>query len=1343
MNPRVHDFFVSRSVKRLKQSPDGESDTGAVALDSLRSIPAWVLLGEPGAGKTSAFVKEVEAGNGLYLTIAEFVEDDIEDEWKNRCLFLDGLDEVRAGGTNESSILRRVRAKLRKLGRPPFRIACRAADWYGQSDHTDIIGASPDGQLGIYALEPLNQADIRNILKSSFPEADADEFIAQARQHGVEALLSNPQTLQMIVTAQREGVWPDNRGDLYRRACETLVQEENRRHRDSKRHQPVAKEKLLDAAGQLFAALLISDKSGIALDSSARHERFPELEAFQPDSLDLAAAVLHTRLFVPSSSNDERLEPPHRSVAEYLAARWLGSRIDERSLSLKRVRNLMLGFDGKAVAGLRGLYGWLALTSLTARQWLIQNDPVTVALYSDPRSMALEDKRRLLREIYLQTQDDPSVLWGIENPAAPFQAELRDDYLAALRDPKRDDSTQTYVGFILKVIRHSASEVDLTAALRSTAADASRWESVRCYAMEAWLASGVSSGEAIEFLDQLDRGEISDPDETLAGILLSALFPRDLTASDVLRYLHSPRSKMLGGKYRHFWQYEFPKTVSEDDLPCVLDQLAQRHDLQSMDLAESGISRMLAMLAARGVQIHGDNISDERFFTWLRIGADESDERYTPEFHQAIIQWLRDRPQRYKGLLGLCFDRNENTLRPLYWWLLRRIPAPADIGLWHLQQIDGASRNEALAKWHLGEAARALFWSNQQGLTIDMLMDWAGNDSVRKSWLEPHLVCDISHRLKDRNPSIQERQRAQAESRKERSARLRTKIPEIRSGTAHPALMDELAGVWLNRYANIRGETPRDRFKDYCDNDEEVFAVARSGMSACIERKDLPTVKEIIDADLRRQVYKIGNACLLGMKLVWEENPTAVDSLDSSIVEKMVCFRLTNSAEVPDWFLHLAGSKPELVAKILVAYATARFRAGEDRVAGIDVLARDAAYAAVARLAVPPLLRCFPTRSKAAQLDRLNSLLRAALRYESPELADIVAARLKRKSLDPGQRVYFLFTGTLINPGRYEQQLWDFVGQSWQRIRHISDFLGKRFSDLPMDLTLSAQTFGKLIEIQTPFAVVDLPRGTIVITPGVKLGDHVRSLIGKLTALGTTDSLEEINRLLAIPALQKIKDLLLSSRREVIQRLRENSFSHPSLSDVARILANQSPTGPADLQAIVLDQLEQIASEIQTNNSDLFRQFWTEGAENRHKSENSCRDALLAMLRRRLEPLDIDSQPEVDYVHDKRADIHVSYQNKFAVPIEIKGEWHPGLWTSVQNQLIPQYTRPRETDGFGIYVVLWFGGAEQPPPRDGGKRPATSSDLESRLYNYLPEEDRKRIAVKVIDVSWLGNLSRN
>jgi hypothetical protein len=103
------------------------------------------LLGEPGAGKSSAFEQEAEAQGGIVLAVAEFLED-VDAEWQGRTLFLDGLDETRAAGGGDR-VLFKIGSRLKKLGNPSFRIACRAADWFGSTDRDTMAVASPDGEL--------------------------------------------------------------------------------------------------------------------------------------------------------------------------------------------------------------------------------------------------------------------------------------------------------------------------------------------------------------------------------------------------------------------------------------------------------------------------------------------------------------------------------------------------------------------------------------------------------------------------------------------------------------------------------------------------------------------------------------------------------------------------------------------------------------------------------------------------------------------------------------------------------------------------------------------------------------------------------------------------------------------------------------------------------------------------------------------------------------------------------------------------------------------------------------------------------------------------------------------
>ena len=91
------------------------------------NAPAHVLIAEPGAGKTTAFKDEATRQGGQYVTVSDFRTFD-RLEWRDKTLFLDGLDEARAGTRNGQTPLDDVRAKLHALRCPPFRLSCRWAD---------------------------------------------------------------------------------------------------------------------------------------------------------------------------------------------------------------------------------------------------------------------------------------------------------------------------------------------------------------------------------------------------------------------------------------------------------------------------------------------------------------------------------------------------------------------------------------------------------------------------------------------------------------------------------------------------------------------------------------------------------------------------------------------------------------------------------------------------------------------------------------------------------------------------------------------------------------------------------------------------------------------------------------------------------------------------------------------------------------------------------------------------------------------------------------------------------------------------------------------------------------
>jgi len=118
-----------------------------------------------------------------------------------------------------------------------------------------------------------------------------------------------------------------------------------------------------------------------------------------------------------------------------------------------------------------------------------------------------------------------------------------------------------------------------------------------------------------------------------------------------------------------------------------------------------------------------------------------------------------------------------------------------------------------------------------------------------------------------------------------------------------------------------------------------------------------------------------------------------------------------------------------------------------------------------------------------------------------------------------------------------------------------------------------------------------------------------------------------------------------------------------------------------------------------------------------------------------VEPLGVDAQPEGRYADDQRADMRPSIGD-INIPVEIKRSCHRQLWSAVRTQLIAKYTRDPAADGYGIYLVLWFGNTahcrptpnDQPPPKN-------AQELEKRLLETLSNDERAKISVLVVDVS--------
>ena len=404
--------IVVRECTEVPEETTRRQDVRSGPLRAFREVPAYVLLGDPGSGKSTSFEAECEAlGDEAYpVTARDFLTLDFPDslEWRRRIFFIDGLDEVRAGVADVRTPFDAIRRKLDHLGNPRFRLSCREADWLGTNDRSNLARVAPNGCVMVLRLDPLTNEDVEQVLAGRSGIDDARAFIATAAEKGIGGLLRNPQCLDMLATVVGDGgSWPSSRLELFDAACRKMVREHNDEHLAALQSFAggLTEDALLDAAGRLFAVQLLAGIAGYALMSRQASDDFPTV-----DRCHQFSGVLATKLF--SVAGPGCFSPVHRHVAEFLGARHIArlvadqdmnNRHARRGLPARRVVSMMTGYDGMVVTELRGLSAWFATQCPTVRSDLIDRDPIGVGLYGDVSQFSLDEKRTLLTSLERQT----------------------------------------------------------------------------------------------------------------------------------------------------------------------------------------------------------------------------------------------------------------------------------------------------------------------------------------------------------------------------------------------------------------------------------------------------------------------------------------------------------------------------------------------------------------------------------------------------------------------------------------------------------------------------------------------------------------------------------------------------------------------------------------------------------------------------------------------------------------------------------------------------------------------------------------------------------------------------
>lgn len=1342
-------------LERVAQALEKDKSlTDPQPLSHYRDVHAWVLLADPGAGKSDVFEALSQVEGGYCTSARDFVDLDLP---ATGCptLFIDGLDEITAGNTSGSTPLSQIRSKLQRLHTPKFRISCREADWRGNADGEALQRMVGSGNFAELHLAPLSPAQTLALIAHwrACSEAEAKEFTREAERHDLEGLLDNPQTLRMLVKAigAAGNQWPGSKTQAFEMACAQLVREHNGEHLANTSHNVPRDDQVLLAAGYLSALMLLSGSGAIALQRQSEPRTgvmtLPELVGADsaPDLSDCRIA-LHTRLFRGNGQGD--FYPVHRTVAEYLGARYLVSRIDA-GLPASRVLALMLGQDGGIVPELRGLHAWLAAVAPAAlRRELIAHDPLGVVLNGDVRAFHRADKLAVLNALQHEAEQDPSFRrgnWTSYPFGALATADMEGDFKALLQSIDRSPAHMALLNCVLDALAHGQHMPTLALSLEQVVRDKTYWPPLRTAALRVLVTYAQGKDDKVTLntlLVDVHANVVEDLEDELLGTLLQALYPTHISPTELFRHFRQPRAEALWGSYRRFWRQLAKGNTPDADVPALLDALhatgyrltSQRDGLRSWEI--------VGELLVRGVTQDGTQVDVPRLYNWLSLGLDSRQHCWLNHEHKAALgQWFETNPTQYRAVFeyelsaqASLGDRRGRNL----WGIRARLygaSPPDDAGEWYLSLAESCADGD-LQRHLIRESSQLTSHRCGPDAAIALLEKWSTKRPTDAAWVACELQCPYppSESVQQDIDFEMAHNARETEETRQAITFFRETLPSFVHGPAHLGALVEVANAYLDIYSDSTGETPDERLRSLLNTNDAWVELALHGLRQTLFRLDLPPAADIIDLEAKGQRYNLALPCLAAMELRYAEDPPSALDLPPATLETIIAFRLIHDYnETPAWFKQLLAQQPTVLAGVMQRLMSAQIALKKEHVSGASALAHDATYAEVARQIAPQLIADFPLKASRKHLQTLRNLASTVMRHlDRNTQLRLIASKLRAKGMDVAQRVYWLTAGVQLAPDLYLNAARQYIGKAQARAGHLFDLIHdqREIGGLQINLSTAAQTF--LIELLGPR---ESPRATqsgrYRVTPELEMGRYVENLISALAGNPEDAAMQALTDLQQRPDMKDWRDAL--SRALYDQRItrRKALFRPVSVTQVCATLANLKPANAADLWALTVGHLTQLKREIRNGSTNDYRQYW---AGVNPKKEDDCRDALLSDLRLRLGLTGVLAESEGRYADEKRADIKI-LAAPHHIAVEIKRETHRDVWKAIGAQLIAKYGREEASDGYGIYLVFWFTGNFKAAPTDGGAKPKTPQELEQRLSATVPEELRHKIAVLVVDCS--------
>jgi hypothetical protein len=1290
-----------------------------------------IILGEPGAGK-SELIRQFAQRTGSPLINASSISlfPSIESQSHPKKVLIDGLDEITAYQDGAGII--KVLESIKHLEKPNFILTCRAVDWQAALN-TKIIQNKWGRNPIVGTVLPLNEQEIVDFVNSNGTGQNGAEFIRAAERNDVAELLKNPQNLLMLMKAVESDGWPNSRLKLYDNACRVLVNEDNEIH-DSLNVNRQSNEKLVAASGFICAQLLLSGKNFVCVDGS--HTDFPRVSDLTSDEFSEAnlREALSTKAFRPSV--DGLIEPCHRTIAEFLGAKWLSKAI-ANNVSPRRLEALLYSSNYIVPSALRGLHAWLATLTPSLTHKFIERDPYGVFRYGDPSTLSVVPARHLLSSLEKLAALDPyfrSEDWHVTFGRGLAKHELREDILKVIRNP----STPTYLShLILESIRGDDFSLAISEDL-----------------IELLCGPGASPIERRASLEALRECSVQPDWKALAmNLKLSNDFESLRLAIDILEEHGSlftgieiaeilVKYETVQGQDRlssHSIGYGLAEALTVEQLNTALETLCNH---QNQPDKKVSAQKWILRIAKERLQRQPAPLPVTILSWFESIKEHDFDETQWKKFSQDFFgKNVALRQALQTSLLSQAISAEDYRAKVFH--LAHTYP-----GLW-LREDDLIAQTDIL----LSQKAEVADWIDRWSCLVQfakMHIDFKGDfhnyaRSQTEQYPELSKPFEEIERQFDRNANdgatarerrYEEKRKRQAKERQNHYAQIADKL---NAGT-HLGAASDVAKTYLGYFTDFDHKaTPAERVAELAGSDLQTIAL--NSLQATISNVEIPTVRQINELHANEgKEFLIENILVAHGHLVLQTEQS-LSGISMPIVLAMLASchwglhrgdGITSALQ--DRLEELVFSNKKLKEEFLRDSFEPYLESGANHVSGLYRFAREAQFSDLAgRLSIEWISK-YSTMSNSS----LDELLAVAIQY-SPrnELIALVRDAISKAAWqnDEKRKELWLRTLFLVDFEDHEAMITTYANEAADRIW--------LFRDIVSGEARNRQLWPKLNDKQNYFLIKTFgPRWIPGNRPSGWSGnqnhwdatDFIQNRIGELASSLTDLAAELLAELIDNAGLERYRDHIKHLFAQQTRNRAEANKKTWSLSNVRKVLLQSGPSGHEDLQALLIDQLVGLQTRVKNSPTNDVEPFWDKDGP---RGETYCRDHIGSLLTPYLERYQARIHTEGTMPNNERCDLLGTHE-LINVPIEIKGQWHDEIWTAAEAQL-GNYTQEYRAEGWGIYLVLWFGyiapnHSRNPRGWRDQELPKSLSEMEQLLqkrYPNLPEKTK----VFVLDLS--------